>query len=161
VVVHGLATERARNASYDENTVRKLIQFVLIIALMLSGDALSGAVMPCCAQSPVAGMRAGMEMPPVASTAAVCHDDAMTTAPASSMHMQAAMLQCPRTAANVQVSSQWTTSEQAEIHSPLQIASHLSLDSVALRPDTSRFTRVSPPAFPDQNDLSSSLPLRI
>jgi hypothetical protein len=141
--------------------VRKLIQLVLIVALLLSGDALTGALMPCCAQAQIATMHAGMEMPPVASTVAVCHDEEMAAAPTSSMSMQAAMLQCPRAAANIQANGQWTPSEQAEINSPLQIASHLPLDILGSRPNTSRITRVSRPVFPNQTDVSSSLPLRI
>ena len=119
--------------------------------------------MPCCAQTAFA---TGMEMPPVASAVATCHDaamdNAMNAASTSTMSMQAAaMLHCPRAAADLQAGSEWATSEQAEVHPPLQIASNLPADRQSLRPDLRHFTRISRRSFLHQIDLSSSFPLRV
>ena len=57
-------------ASDLKSTMRRAIQFVLIVALVLSGGSLTFAVMPCCAQAPHGGVSPAMVMPSTADPAA-------------------------------------------------------------------------------------------
>lgn len=144
--------------------MRKLLQFVLIAALLLGGDALTAAVMPCCAQPAVAGVSADMQMPPAANPVASCHDAAaVPSAVAGNMSMEAApMLRCPRAAASLQVSDAWKSNEQVELlHAPLQVAAHLRDDMHEITQDADRISSVPGPDAAHQPIASNSLPLRI
>ena len=159
---YGFATESAVGASYEANVVRKLIQFVLIVALLFGGDLLSAAAMPCCAPTASAAMQASMQMRSAMPTEASCHDRTMTKIAADTSSMQvAAMLRCPRAAAATLASNEWKNGEQTERHSPLQIVRNVSADSQAFMADTSRVSQFSRLSIPLQTDLSNTLPLRI
>ena len=142
----------------EKSPLRILIQLVLIASLLLSGNTLAVEVMPCCEAA-----LADMQMQPAASASSACHDanDAMPAANSSMSMSVASMLQCPRSSANAQVSSEWKSDEQAEPHVPLVAVAQVATIGNAALPADRRWRDAALRSVPPERVVSISLPLRI
>ena len=161
---HGrICDGRCCAASDLKSSMRRAIQFVLVVALLLSGGSLTVAVMPCCAQAPHAGMAAAMVAPPAVDPAAKCHEQASVSADATGRMIvtAASLLRCPHSVANVQAANAWSSNEQSEqLFSSQLDVSVLSFED-PYQPAAECVTRLPNGSTRVQPDQGSSPPLLI